>query len=136
MNKHRTETLRKTVAAMAEFREVFGGDLTPDLVAEVYAADKLGLELCERRNAPGFDALDREGRRYQIKYRSPATLNLDVNNFDFDYIVLVNLDARCEVDGMWLATMAQAKAIFASRDKFRKSQVTQNRFKAVAQRIV
>lgn len=40
--------------------------------------------------------------RYQIKFRSVGTLNVDLNNFDFDFLVLVNLDDDLSLAGLWL----------------------------------
>lgn len=136
MNEEKAKVLEAAVAAMANFRKTFGRDLTLSFVAELYAARQLGLELCHAVNEPGFDAVDAQGKRYQIKYRSPRTLNMEVNNFDFDYLVLVNVDDNCVLSGMWLATTSQANEIFAQREKFRKSQVTQQKFKTTAKQIV
>ena len=135
IGKHERETLENAIYAMAKFKEVFGRDLEPSFVAELYAFNKLGLEICDTRNELGFDAIDNKGRRYQIKYRSPGTPNVDINNFNFDYVVLVNVDDKFLVSGMWLATIGQAKEIFTLREKFRKNQVTQKKLKSVAKFI-
>ena len=135
IDKQKRETIENAVSAMAKFKKVFDRDLTPSFVAELYACDKLGLEICDARNEPGFDTIDNEGKHYQIKYRSPETLNVDINNFNFDYVVLVNVDDKFLLSGMWLATIDQAKEIFTSREKFRKNQVTQKKFKSVAKLI-
>ena len=105
-------------------------------MAEIHAADKLGLNVSSTANEPGFDALDTQGRRYQIKYRSPGTQNIDVNNFNFDFLVLVGFDDDCALEGMWLTTVEEVKAICVRREKFRKSQTTQDKFKRIAKRIV
>jgi len=75
------------------------GDYTEWLVAS-----KLGLKLQTNATA-GYDAIDSEGRRYQIKGRrvasdkTPAQLgairNLDKN--DFDYLVAVIFDPNYEI---------------------------------------
>ena len=123
------------IAAMARFRTIFGRDLQPSFVAELYAAKELGLKVNLAGNEPGHDAVDRLGMRYQVKYRSPETLNVDVNNFDFDYLVLVNLDAEYRLRGMWRITTEQAEAAFVWREKFRKYQATQASVKRVAETL-
>jgi len=136
MDIEKLEAFRKAVSAMAKFKEIFGRDLTPSFIAELYAADKLNLDISPTKNEAGFDAIDSLGKRYQIKYRYPETLNVDVNNFDFDYVVLVNVDDKYVLNGMWLATKEQAKEIFTWRKKFRKYQATQEKFKSVSKNIV
>ena len=78
------------IRSMAEFKRVFGRDLKPDFIAELYAAKQLGLSLVDGPNAPGHDATGPDKKRYQIKQRNAQ--NVDLNNFDFDFLVLVNLD--------------------------------------------
>lgn len=82
-----------------QWKQRFGRGLgvTPEL-AEVYACQKLGLKRMPSGNQ-GFDAIDREGKRYQIKGRAPNRGDI-VNpagrvgrfvNFDFNYALLVML---------------------------------------------
>src|SRR5262245_28012809 len=84
------QVFQNALQAMASFRRTFGRSLDPALVAELHAALTLDLRLCRGSNTPGFDALDRNGKRYQTKLRTAQ--NVDLQNFDFDYLVLVNLD--------------------------------------------
>ncbi len=135
LDESRLEAFSAVLPAIARFKRAFGRDLSPDFVAELYAARQYGLVLPDRCNQPGADAADQEGRRYQIKYRSPATLNVDINNFNFDFIVLVNVDDDYRLAGMWRLPVAQVRAICVNREKFRKFQVTQSRFKAEATRL-
>lgn len=60
---------------------------------------------------------------------------MDVNNFNFDFLILVNLDDQYHVKGMWKLTNEEAQKIFVFREKFRKYQTTQDKFKANALRI-
>jgi hypothetical protein len=101
----------------------------------LYAARELGLELSRSCNHPGCDGTDAAGRRYQIKHRNSSTLNVDVNNFDFDVLVLVNVDEECGLHGMWTLQVEQAKALFTYREKYRKHQATQVKLKAEATKI-
>ena len=84
-------------------------------------------------NHPGYDAVDTQGLRYQIKNR--AAQNVDINNFDFDFLILVNLDDVYRVRGMWKLTCEQAQAIFVWREKYHKYQTTQDSVKKIAIKI-
>lgn len=67
--EHRVgELLQVAVRALAGFKQEFGSDLTPSLLAELYVALQ-------------FDLVDKSGKRYQVKQRDPSTLNVGVNNF-------------------------------------------------------
>src|SRR5262245_52467871 len=116
--------------ALARFRQAFGRDVTPGFLAELLAAREYGLKLLEQSNAQGADAIDGEGNRYQIKCRTSNVLNVDINNFDFDYIVLVNLDPDYGLAGIWRLSVEQIKPLCTWREKFRKFQVRQAHFKA------
>ena len=120
--------------ALAAFKHTCGRDATPGFVAELYAAREFNLMLLKSANAPGADATDANGKRYQVKYRSPDVLNIDLNNFDFDYIVLVNVDADYRLAGIWRLTVDRVRAMCVYRAKFQKHQVTQARFKDEALR--
>ena len=122
------------IGAMAEFKRVFGRDLKPDFIAELYAAKELQLELVEGPNAFGWDATDKSGLRYQVKQRNAQ--NVDVNNFEFDFLILVNLDEAYRLVGLWKMTRDQAKSIFVWRERHRKYQTTQDKVKRFADRIV
>lgn len=121
--------------AISAFKRAFGRDLSADFLAELYVARELGLILPDRCNQPGCDAVDSTGIRYQIKHRSVSTLNVDVNNFDFDHIVLVNMDDEYQLIGMWRLPVERARALFVHREKYRKFQLTQEGFKRQAVRI-
>jgi hypothetical protein len=86
-----SEALRLSADAMYSFRTKFGVELSFSRLCEIYVALQLGLPLPDRDNTQGFDLRGADGTRYQVKGRSAATLNLDINNFEFDYVVLVNL---------------------------------------------
>lgn len=135
MDAERSRVFRNMISAMAEFKSVFQRDVDKSFVAELYTAEKFGLKINSKENEPGFDAIDVTGKRYEIKYRKPTSI-LDINNFDFDYIVLVNLDDNYQLTGMWLATANQAKEISSWREGYRKYQATQTKFKRIAEKVV
>lgn len=135
MESEARKVLESAVRAVADFKRVFGRDLTPSVLAELYVALELNLGPVPRPNEPGFDLLSGDGKRYQVKARSPDTLNVDVNNFDFDYLVLVNMSDDYRVTGMWRLEAARARALFVHREKFRKYQATQKSIKSAAERV-
>lgn len=121
------------IKSMSDFKRVFGRDLKPDFIAELYVARELNLDLVDAPNEPGYDAIGPDGMRFQVKQRNAQ--NVDLNNFNFDFLVLVNLDDNYELLGMWRMTCDRAKSVFVWRDKYRKYQTTQDKVKAHADRI-
>ena len=83
------------------YRDAFGRPLplTQEL-GELYACAVLGLARASHGQA-GYDAMDEDGRRVQIKSRAPQTRGANVprpvgrvgrfHNWEFDYAVLVLL---------------------------------------------
>jgi hypothetical protein len=136
LDRRQKSALQDALDAMTYFSKVFGRSLDKSVVAELLVADSLGLKIVDEVNRPGFDAVDQDQRRYQIKYRAESTLNVDVNNFDFDYLILVNLDSDFQPVGMWKLSVARAKDLFVYRRKFRKHQATQTEVKRNSQRIL
>ena len=129
------EAFEKALQAMAEFKHLFGRPLDEAVVAEIYVAKSLGLGMSHKINEQGYDLISPRGERYQVKYRGARTRNVEVNNFDFDYLVLVNLDEDYRLMGMWCLPVEEARRIFAFRSKFRKYQCAQEKVKAHAKRI-
>ena len=80
-------------------------------VGEVFACYHLGLRLCIDPRAAGFDAVDFEGRKVQIKTRRSETDGLPSNagrigtfsKHTFDYALLVLLDRQYRVAEIWRA---------------------------------
>lgn len=121
-------------AAMVAFRETFGCELRPDTLAEVYTADQLGLTL-EVGNNPGFDAKDTNGNRYQIKLRATKSV-VDINSFDFDYLVLVIMDADYNIFAIYRISEQQARKIFVPRPDYHRWQTSQAKIIALATRVM
>jgi hypothetical protein len=127
------DVFERALVMMGEFYQVFGRSLTPHFVAEIQAARALDLDLYATPNHPSCDAVSRSGERYEIKYRSAQ--NVDLKSFDFDYLVLVELDDAYQLTGLWRMTADQAREIFVSRPKFLKYQTTVAKFKQIAERV-
>jgi hypothetical protein len=129
------EAFDAALPVIAAFKRTFGRDISPDFIAELYAARELNLELAHRQNEPGADGVDAGGRRYEIKYRNEATHSVDVNGFDFDELLLVNLDREYQLIGIWSLGVDQAKSLFVFRERFRKYQATQANVKRAGKKI-
>ncbi len=134
LDQPRIQALEQAINAMAKFKHAFHRELTPDFVAELYVARELNLQLRDGPNEKGYDAIGEDGKRYEIKERNAQ--NVDLNGYDFDFVVLVNLDDNYQLFGMWKMGVETARKIFVWRgDKFRKFQTTQVKFKQNAERI-
>jgi hypothetical protein len=129
----RRETIKIAVEALVRFKREFNRDLAPSVLAELYVARELGLVPAELCNHPGYDLLGNDGKRYQVKQRSENVLNVDVNSFDFDYLMLVNLGEDYALKGIWCMSVGEAQKLFVFREKFRKYQATQKAVKASSQ---
>lgn len=131
--ERKRETINVAVEALTRFKREFNRDLTPSVLAELYVARELGLAPMDLCNHPGYDLLGDDGKRYQIKQRGENVLNVDVNNFDFDYLMLVNLGDDYTLKGMWRLHVDEARKLFVFRERFRKYQATQKAVKASSQ---
>ena len=125
--------IQVALQALVLYKREFNRDLTPAVLAELYVALELDLVPAQLCNHPGFDLMGNDGKRYQIKQRGSEVLNLDVNNFEFDYLILVNLGDDYTLKGMWRLPVDAAQKLFVFREKFRKYQATQKTVKANAQ---
>jgi uncharacterized protein (DUF433 family) len=133
IDPQRARVLLQAKQSIAEFRVEFGREPSRSYVAELYAAQVLGLRINSNPFEAGCDATDDFGKKYEIKLRSAR--NVDLNSLDCDYIVLVNMSYDLNVTGMWLMPAERAREIFVWRSSFRKFQTTQVRFKRNAERI-
>lgn len=127
--------IKDAVKALVEFKREFNRDLTVSLLAELYVALELDLLPTSVSNQQGFDLISADGKRYQVKQRGCYVLNVDVNNFEFDYLVLVNLADDYSVRGMWKLTVEKARVLFVHRENFRKYQATQKAVKQNAEAV-
>ena len=55
-----------------------------------------------------------------MKGRDATVQNVDINDFDFDYLVLVNLADDYRPLGMWKLSVDQARQLAADRGKYNK----------------
>jgi len=80
-------------------------------VGEVKACFKYGLKLILDSQSAGYDAIDADGKRVQIKTRrsetgrkltNPTRLS-SFSNHNFDYCLLLLLDKNYEIEEVWKA---------------------------------
>jgi len=129
MDSELSSALTLAADALFNFRAQFGVELSFSRLCEIYVAVQLELPMPNRGNTRGFDLRSIDGTRYQVKGRDATTLNVDINNFDFDYLVLVNLSEDFRPSGMWKLSAVKLKTLCAARGDFRKFQLTQKAFK-------
>ena len=134
LNKEKQLIFDHAIKAMVDFKHTFGRELKPDIIAEIYVARILNLKLVEKTNTFGYDAVDEKGLRYQIKNRSAK--NIDINNFNFDFLILINLDDMYQIKGIWSLASEKVKEICSYRENHKKYQVTQNKFKEYADKTL
>jgi len=109
-------------------------------VGEVRCCHILGLRLCVDPRSEGFDAIDSEGNRVQIKTRRSESDGLprDVGRLsafsrhEFDYALLVLLDAEYSVAEIWRAEHADIADLIESQKRRNPSLAS---FKRKAARI-
>jgi len=88
-------------------------------VGEVKACFKYGLKLILDSQSAGYDAIDAEGKRVQIKTRrselgkkltNPTRLS-SFSKHPFDYCLLLLLDKKYEIEEVWKANSAALEPI-------------------------
>jgi hypothetical protein len=102
-------------------KRIFGRTLNlTDELGELHACELLGLERSVAGNT-GYDAMDVEGDRVQIKARAPRTGD-HVNpigrvgrfhSWEFDYALLVLFDGEYGVDAIWMAAQRDLEELQA-----------------------
>ena len=103
------DMIRKIRDVALEFRKRYGRNLATGFLGELYACEVLGLKLVENPIQKGYDAEDEDGKRYQIKTRcsikgskvNPKGRIGKFRRLDFDYALLVLLDDKYDLRGIW-----------------------------------
>lgn len=83
-------------------------------VGEVLASDVLKLKLLLDPIAAGYDALDKQGRRYQIKARRVGHKNGRIGIFSkhkFDFAVLIVFDKNYRITELWKTSFRELQPL-------------------------
>ena len=138
------QVLAELKALAQEYRELTGRPLgITGEVAEHEAARLLGLKLMRAREA-GYDAIDREGRRVQIKGRcmrvglKPGHLGrIDVSK-PFDAVLMVLLDESFDVISMHQAgckDVCLALKATGSKSRNERGALSVSKFKSIGKTV-
>jgi hypothetical protein len=109
-------------------------------VGEIKACLKFGLKLMLDSQSAGYDAIDNDGKKVQIKTRrselgkkltNPTRLS-SFSRHEFDYCLLLLLDKDYEIDEIW---RAEANTLKSSIERHERRNPTLGAFKRVAKRI-
>ncbi|MDO8558509.1 MAG: hypothetical protein Q7S09_04995 [bacterium] len=107
--------VKKAVSAELEYEKLTGRKLgITGEVGELLTCQKLKLNLVANPLIAGYDAIDKKGRRYQIKTRHGHSDRGRTSRFsehDFDYAVLVILDKKYKVSGLWQTTYKKLRPV-------------------------
>ena len=109
-------------------------------VGEVLACHQLGLELVIDSRSEGFDAIDSDGLRVEIKTRRSESEGLPTDagrtsrfsEHEFDYAILVLLTRQYEIGEIWRADYDDLKPII---DMQKRRSPNLSTFKRVAKKI-
>ena len=83
-------------------------------IGEYYACKALNLEICSKVNERGFDAINKDGIKFEVKTRrvyesgrrgSDSRRLNNLNGKSADYLIVVALDRSFKCAGMWLIPM-------------------------------
>ncbi len=110
-------------------------------LAELYACQALGLTRMPPENQ-GYDAIDQQRKRYQIKGRAPDqgdVVNLQGSlgrfvNFDFDYAILVLIDSGLQCREIWRAN-AEALKMEQARVRNERAGIRIFKFQQIGERL-
>ena len=109
-------------------------------VGDIKACFKYNLKLAKITQSPGYDAVDEEGKRVQIRTRRivPGRKTIDSKRLStftkdkFDYSLLIFLDREYDIDEIW---KAEASALESIIWQLPKRNPTINAFKQVGELI-
>lgn len=109
-------------------------------VGEALACKRLGLRLMLDTRSKGFDALDSDGKRVEIKSRRSESIGLPrdagrtskFSEHPFDYALLVLLDHKYQLCEIWRAEYKRLRPVIVRETRRNPSLAS---FKSVATKI-
>lgn len=120
--------VRQAVAASRIYEEATKGNRKLGItgeVGEVLCCKLMGLRLCIDPRSQGFDAVDRRGKRVQIKTRRSESADLPrdagrLSTFslqEFDYALLVLMTPDYQVAEIWRAQYADIAGLIGKQKR-------------------
>ncbi|MBI2024953.1 MAG: hypothetical protein HYT03_02630 [Candidatus Harrisonbacteria bacterium] len=113
--------VKQAISAALEYEKLSGRNLgITGEVGELLVCKKLGLKLMADPRTAGYDAKDGRGKTYQIKARRANNNKGRISTFSkhqFHYAVLVTLDEKYRVIGLWRTTHNQLAQILLKRKR-------------------
>lgn len=129
------ELIERVVLLAREYRRRFGKSLgITGEVGEYKASKLLGLKLASSNINEGYDAIDRDSKRVQIKSRilSRSSERTGVfSNYNFDYALLVLMSEDYKVTQIYKAKCRDVKKEIVSQS-YKNSSLSVTRFKQLA----
>ena len=137
------QTVKQVIQSALEYERITGEShklgITGE-VGEILACYHLGLRLCVDPRSAGFDAVDSEGRKVQIKTRRSETDGLPkdagrigtFSKHSFDYALLVLLDRQYHVAEIWRAKYNDVSPLI---EKQKRRNPNLSLFKKISKRI-
>src|SRR3989338_4701641 len=99
------QTVRKVVSVALKYEKLTGRNLgITGEVGELLVCQKLKLKLSADPLTAGYDAVDKNRKRYQIKTRRAHNDRGRISSFSkhgFDYAVLITLGKNYKISGLW-----------------------------------
>lgn len=105
VNKTIRKIVNKIIKNALEYERVTGRKLgITGEIGEILVCDKFKLNLLVDPLMAGYDAMDKERNKYQIKSKRIIKNSGCVGSFakyKFDYLIMILLDKNYKVIGMW-----------------------------------
>lgn len=139
-NKHLTDDqlIDNIILLAIRYRERFEKNLgITSEIGEYKASRLLNLTRADGNINKGFDAVDKAGKKVQIKSRifiRKQERTGQFSNFDFDYAVLVLMSSEYEVLEIWKASRRKIKGEI-ERQAYKRPSLSINKFKSIALKI-
>ena len=130
-------SIKKSIDSALEYEKITSRKMgITGEVGEVLVCEKLGLNLLTDDMAPGYDAVDNDGKTYQIKTRRNKSGKGRIGSFSkhkFDYALLAELDHKYQLTEIWKINYKTILPIIEENKRRNPSLI---KFKSVAKKIL
>lgn len=129
--------VKRAISAALEYERLTGRNLgITGEVGELLVCHKLRLKLMTDPRTAGYDAIDKNRRRYQIKTRRANNDRGSISTFskhDFDCAVLATLDENYKIIGLWRISHKKLRPILNRR---KRRDPSLREFKRISERLL